>query len=103
VKIGGETEEAFKQAFARIGKTEGPGGLTLRSCVDWIDRANAAKAWIPYGGDHQMQAGVGIEVAIVDAGGKTVAKIRHSDRQGMSQSEAAAEVVDEIVNFVREH
>jgi hypothetical protein len=96
-------EQDFKEAFQRIGKTTGKGGLTLDSCIIWMERFEAGKAFIPYAGGHLMQAGIGIEAVLVDAGGRTVAKIRHSVRGGHEPSAAAGKLVDEVVNYLRDH
>jgi len=95
-------ERDFKEAFERIGKTPGKGGLTMQSCIIWMERFEPSKAFIPYAGGHLMQAGVGVEMLITEAGGRPVAKIRHSVRQGTEPSAAAGELVDDIVNYLRE-
>lgn len=101
--LAGNVESNFKQALERTGKTIAPGGLKIESCVYWVERANTGKMFIPFAGGHLAQAGVGIELIVVDASGATVAKIRHDGRSGNSPSDAAAAVVDDIANFTREH
>jgi len=101
--LAGNVESNFKQAFARVGKTSAPGGLKVTSCVYWVERAEPGKAFIPFAGGHLAQAGIGIELVVIDASGATVAKIRHDGRNGTSPSDAAAEVVDDIANFTREN
>jgi hypothetical protein len=101
--LASNVEQDFKQAFTRIGKSPGSSGLKFTSCIFWVDRANAAKAWVPFAGAHLMQAGVGIEATISDANGKTVAKLRHNGRSGQSPSDAAAAIVDDLVNFIAKH
>jgi hypothetical protein len=101
--VASNVEQDFKQAFTRIGKSPGASGMKFTSCVFWVDRANAAKAWVPFAGAHLMQAGVGIEATITDSSGKTVAKLRHNGRSGQSPSDAAAAIVDDLVNFIAKH
>jgi hypothetical protein len=50
-----------------------------------------------------MQAGIGVEVSVVDANGNVLAKVRDSGRQGHEAAEAASAVVDRIVNYLRDH
>ena len=101
--LAGNLQADLKQAFERIGKTAGKKGLKADTCIYWVQRADTARAWIPYAGGHMMQAGIGVEMTISDPSGRPVAKIRHDGRQGMAASEAAAEVADDIANFVRNH
>lgn len=101
--LAGNVEANFKQAFERVGKTVGPGGLKVVSCVYWVDRANTGKMFIPFAGGHLAQAGVGIELIVQDPSGATVAKIRHDGRSGSAPSDAAAAVVDDVVNFSRDN
>lgn len=101
--LAGNVESNFKQALERTGKTVAPGGLKITSCVYWVERANTGKMFIPFAGGHLAQAGIGIELIVVDASGTTVAKIRHDGRSGSAPSDAAAAVVDDIANYMREH
>jgi len=101
--LAGNVESNFKQAFTRVGKTVAPGGLKITSCIYWVERANTAKMFIPFAGGHLAQAGIGIELIVVDASGRTVAKIRHDGRSGAAPSDAAGAVVDDIANFSRAH
>lgn len=99
--LAGNVERNFKQALERVGKTVGPGGLEIVSCVYWVERANTGKMFIPFAGGHLAQAGVGIELIVKDPSGATVAKIRHDGRSGSAPSDAAAAVVDDIANYTR--
>jgi len=101
--IAGKVEKDFQAAFQRIGKTVGKGGLVATACVVWMDRFDAGKAAIPFAGPHLMQAGIGVEISIADASGTVVAKVRDNGRQGHEPAEAAAAVVDRIVNYLRDH
>ncbi len=102
-ELAGKVEADFKAAFERVGKSMGKGGQTVTACIYWVDRANMGRAFVPFAGGHLAQAGVGIELTIIDASGATIAKIRQDAREGMQPSEAAAVVVDRIANFVRAH
>ncbi len=101
--LAGNLQQDLEQAFERIGKTAGRGGMKVDACIYWVQRADTSRAWIPYAGGHMMQAAVGVEMTITDPSGRPVAKIRHDGRQGMAPSETAAVVADEIANFVRKH
>jgi hypothetical protein len=102
-ELASKVEADLKQAFARIGKSVGPGGQTVTACIYWVERANMGRAMIPFAGAHLMQAGVGIELTIADASGTPIAKIRNDGREGQQTSDAAAAVVDAIVNYLRDH
>lgn len=102
-KVGPATTEAFKDAFDRIGKTIGPGGLKMKACIYWLQRASGERGMVPYVGFYLAQAGVGIEVEITDAKGAPLARIRHDGRQAGGPDDASFELVDEIVNFIRDH
>jgi hypothetical protein len=103
VELAGKVQQTFQQAFQRVGKASGPGGLVLTSCIFWVERADTGRAFIPFAGAHLMQAGIGIELTITDPSGKVVAKIRHDGRNGTSPTEAAGEVVDDVANYVAKH
>jgi hypothetical protein len=68
-----------------------------------MERFNTARAMVPFAGPHLMQAGIGIEIALSDASGTVVAKVRDSGRQGNNPEDAAAVVADRIVNYLRDH
>lgn len=75
--------------------------LKVDAAIYWANRANTAKAWIPFAGGHLMQAGVGIELVFRDAKGAVVSKVRHSGREGADLKRAAQELIDEFGQFVR--
>jgi hypothetical protein len=102
-ELAGKVEADFKMAFDRIGKTAGKGGQTMTACIYWVERADMGRAFVPFAGGHLAQAGVGIELTLSDASGTPIAKIRQDARQGSQPSEAAADVVDRIANYIREH
>lgn len=78
----------------------GKGTLKAETAIYWADKPNEGKRWIPYAGDQLSQAGVGVEISFVDGKGRTVAKLRHSAREGSSLDDAAQEAVDDVIKFV---
>lgn len=95
-----ELPEVIERACSR--NADAP-PLTVDAAVYWAERANTAKAWIPFAGGHLMQAGVGMEVVFKDASGKVVANIRQSAREGHDLKDAVREVFDDVGDFVRSH
>jgi hypothetical protein len=49
------------------------------------------------------QAGMGVEVVLLDGAKKTVAKIRHFDHQGHDWKDAAEDVAGHIAAYVAKH
>jgi hypothetical protein len=88
----------FTSSLADIAGTKGT--LTAELCITEVQNYSPGKAWIPYAGGHQMQAGIGIEMILRDQNNKMVAKIRHFDRRGMDVKDAAEEAADHIVNYI---
>jgi hypothetical protein len=95
--------DGFDDGVNRQNDKKTKGTLKAQGGIYWAERANRGKMWIPYAGGHLAQAGVGIELILTDASGKTVAKIRHSGRQGDKPEEAAEELLDDLSAFVAEH
>ncbi|HET8897876.1 MAG TPA: hypothetical protein VFN09_03755 [Rhodanobacteraceae bacterium] len=77
--------------------------LHVSAAVYWAERANTARAWIPFAGGHMMQAGIGAEFVFKDASGKVLAKIRQSGREGMQLEDSARELLDDVAKFVQNH
>jgi hypothetical protein len=102
-EIGEATKKAFQQAFERVGKTPGKGGLRFVSCIYWLERASGERGFIPYAGFYAAQAGVGIEAEVLDPSGKTVARFRVWGREAADPKQAAFEIADSIANYVRDH
>ena len=84
-------------------KTRGKDVLTANICVYEFQKFSAGKAWIPFAGGHQMQAGMGIEVILKDRKGKTVAKIRDMARNGAQAEDAADESATNLKKFLNSH
>lgn len=75
--------------------------LKLEGAIYWAQRANRSKWWIPYAGAHLAQAGAGIELVFTNAEGEVVCKIRHSGREGDALENAAEELMDDVVQYIR--
>lgn len=94
-------EDGFQKVLRRVeSRDESAPVLNVSAAVYWAERANRAKAWIPYAGMHLAQAGVGLELVFKDADGNIVAKIRHSGREGKELKDATQELVDDIAKFI---
>jgi hypothetical protein len=65
-----------------------------------VQKFSPGKAWIPFAGGHQMQAGVGVEILFKDKGGEVIAKIRHFARNGTTNETAAQEVASNIKKYI---
>lgn len=91
----------FTSSLADIAGTKGT--LTAELCITEVQNYAPGKAWIPFAGGHQMQAGIGIEMILRDQNNKIVAKLRHFDRRGMDVKDAAEEAADHLVNYISKH
>jgi DNA-binding protein Fis len=91
----------FKSSFRDLKGSKDT--LTAEMCIYEVQGFSPGKAWIPYAGGHQMQAGIGIEVILRDRSNKTIAKFRQFDRQGSDVKAAAQEVADHLVNYISKH
>lgn len=103
-----DMENVFKttlgEELERAGSRDaGVPQLSVDVGVYWAERANMAKAWIPFAGAHVAQAGVGIELVFRNAHGDIVAKVRQSGREGAQLADAARELCDDIAQFVHTH
>jgi hypothetical protein len=96
-------KSSFKDAFDDMDIKGAVGTLTADACIVWAQNFSPGKAWIPFAGGYQMQAGVGLELVLRDNNGKTVAKFRHFARQGTEISGAAQQVVGEITSYISKH
>ena len=81
-------KSVFSETFADRDSKGGSGTLTADICVYEAEHFSAGKAWIPFVGGHEMQAGMGVEMVLRNGKNKTVAKFRHSAREG-AEIEAA--------------
>lgn len=79
------------------------GPLTLDLCIYEAENFSPGKAWIPFVGGHQMQAGIGIEVVVSDPDKKPVALFRHFAREGAQISDAAQEVAQDLLKYISQH
>jgi hypothetical protein len=97
----GELKSIFKEF---LGKLKGEkGSLTADICIYEVQKYSQGKAWIPFSGGHQMQAGVGAEAIVKGGDGKTVAKIRHFAREGARIEDAAQEVAEDLMKFMKKN
>ena len=99
-----ETAKAtFKDAFADMDIKGEKGTLTADLCIYEVQNYSPGKAWIPFAGGHQMQAGIGIEMVLRDANNKTIAKFRHFARRGMQPEAALEETAGDLTKYIRRH
>ncbi len=91
-----------KDTFADMEKKGEKGTLTADVCIFWAENFSGGKAWIPFVGGHQMQAGIGMEWVLRD-GKRTVAKFRHDAREGVQIEAAAQEVVGDLMKYIGDH
>lgn len=94
---------AFADNFADMEAKGGSGTLTADVCIYEAEHFSAGKAWIPFVGGHQMQAGLGVEMILRDGKNRTVAKFRHSAREGAEIEAATHEVVGDLMKYVGDH
>jgi len=93
-------KNVFRDTFADMeGKGE-KGTLTADICIYEAENFSGGKAWIPFVGGHQMQAGLGVEMVLRDSKSRIVAKFRHSAREGVQIENAAQEVASESTSRV---
>jgi hypothetical protein len=93
----------FKDTFADMEAKGEKGTLTADICVYEAENFSGGKAWIPFVGAHQMQAGLGVEMVLRDARNRTVAKFRHSAREGAQIENAAQEVAGDLMKYIGDH
>lgn len=97
-------EDNLPRQLARAGARDADAPvLGVRVGIHWVERANMAKAWIPFAGGHLMQAGAAAELVFTAADGTVVAKIRHSAREGQQLKDAGQEISDDVVEFVQDN
>lgn len=91
-----EVKSIFKEY---LGKLKGQNGaLVADMCVYEVQKFSPGKAWIPFAGGHQMQAGVGVELTVKEKG-KLIAKFRHFAREGAKIEDAAQEVAEDLKKY----
>jgi len=87
-------KSSFEDYFGSLKGSQGT--LTADLCVTEVQEFSPGKAWIPFAGGHQMQAGVGIEAVLRDQNNTVVAKMRDFERRGSDIKEAAEEVAQHM-------
>lgn len=93
----------FKDTFADMDTKGEKGTLTADLCIYDAQNFSTGKAWIPFVGGHQMQAGIGIEMVLLDKGNKPVAKFRHFAREGVQIEAATQEVAGDLIKYISKH
>ena len=93
-------KKIFGDAFDDMDVKAAKGTLTADLCIYDAQNFSAGKAWIPFVGGHQMQAGIGIEMVLVDDKDKVVAKFRHFAREGAQIEAAAEEVSGDLIKYI---
>jgi len=96
-------KNVFRDTFADMEAKGGKGTLTADICIYEAENFSGGKAWIPFVGGHEMQAGVGVEVILRDAKNRVVGKFRHSAREGVQIENAAQEVVGDLMKYIGDH
>lgn len=97
-----QVKSLFKDTFADM-DTKGNKVLVADVCIYEAQNMSMGKAWIPFVGAHQMQAGIGLEMVLHDKNGKPVAKLRHFAREGVQLEAAAQEVVGDLMKYIANH
>jgi beta-galactosidase GanA len=93
----------FKDTFADMAGKGSKGTLTADICIFEAQNFSAGKAWIPFAGGHQMQAGVGVEMVLKDGKNRVVGKFRHWAREGAQIENAAQEVAQDLMKYIGDH
>lgn len=96
-------KNVFKDNFADMEAKGEKGTLTADICIYEAENFSGGKAWIPFVGGHEMQAGLGVEMVLRDAKNRTVGKFRHSAREGAQIENAAQEVVGDLMKYIGNH
>jgi hypothetical protein len=96
-------KNVFKDTFADMEGKGDKGTLTADICIYQAENFSGGKAWIPFVGGHEMQAGVGVEMVLRDGKNRIVGKFRHSAREGMQIENAAQEVAGDLMKYMGNH
>ena len=96
-------KNVFRDSFADMEAKGDKGTLTADICIYEAENFSGGKAWIPFVGGHEMQAGVGVEVILRDAKNRVVGKFRHSAREGVQIENAAQEVAGDLMKYIGDH
>jgi len=96
-------KSTFSSYFDDMESKGGNGTLTADVCIYMAENFSAGKAWIPFAGGHQMQAGLGVEMVLRDGKSRTIAIFRHSAREGAQIEAAAQEVAGDLVKYISKH
>ncbi len=99
----GAVKSTFEETFADRDSKGESGTLTADICIYEAEHFSAGKAWIPFVGGHEMQAGMGVEMILRNGSKKTVAKFRHSAREGAEIDAATQEVANDLLEYLSDH
>jgi hypothetical protein len=100
-----EFSDSVKSMFADyLADTKGAKGTLLADlCITEVQPFSPGKAWIPFVGGHQMQAGVGMEIVLHDQNGNIVAKLRDFEREGTDPKQAVEKIAAQTAKEIRKH
>lgn len=93
----------FKDTFTDMAAKGEKGTLTADIRIYEAENFSGGKAWIPFVGAHHMQAGLGVEMVLRHVRNRTVAKFRHSAREGAQIENAAQKVAGDLMKYIGDH
>jgi hypothetical protein len=93
----------FTDYFSDYESKGSKGTLTAELCITEVQEYSVGKAWIPFTGGRQAQAGMGIEMVLRDSHSEIIAKLRHFDRRGSEVRGAAEDVASHMVQYISRH
>jgi len=101
------TTDFVKSTFQKVSGDlkAGKKAQTLNAdvCIYDVQEYSPGKAWIPFVGGHQMQAGIGVEMVLSDKKNNTIAKFRHFAREGIRVEDATNEAAEDLFSYVEKH
>jgi hypothetical protein len=98
-----KVKDVFRDTFADEEGNGEKGTLTADICIYEAEKFSSGKAWIPFVGGYEMQAGLGVEMVLRDSKHRVVAKFRHSAREGSEIENAADEVASDLMTYIDDH
>jgi hypothetical protein len=98
--------DMVKSTFQKVLKDTKTGKgqpLNIDVCIYETQEFSPGKAWIPFVGGHEAQAGIGIEMVLSDKNSKAIAKFRHFAREGARVEDAANEAAEDLFTYISNH